>query len=138
MTQLTAQTVSRNYEEFTSSSRFHLRELGSRAFLLPSPSLPLSPSSFNVPLLFLGLGKETGSPRFREKSIHSTTVNSLSCASKYFQSRWRSLEDLHFFLPPAEKVDPLSIQNLDRTFSEVDYSPQNCPLLSPRTRKLQN
>lgn len=30
------------------------------------------------------------------------------------------MEDLHFFLPPAKKVDPLSIRNLDRTFSEVD------------------
>lgn len=33
----------------------------------------------------MGFGTETGSQKFREKSIHSATVNSLFCVSKYFR-----------------------------------------------------
>lgn len=39
-------------------------------------------------LYLLGFGRETGSQRFGERSIHSVIVNSLCCVSKYFPKSW--------------------------------------------------
>lgn len=68
-------------------------------------------------LYLLGFGRETGSQRFGERSIHSIIVNSLFCVSKYFPMSWGGVGWVfgkpRLILSTAVKIDYFQIQNLE-------------------------